>query len=246
MLGNPVIGVTGGFFKNDDYVKGTYAHQDYVTSLTAAGAVPIILPSASEDGVGKYMELCDGFVISGGCDVDPRFYHEHPSVNMGAFDTERDRAELLLIRRAAELNKPVLGICRGVQAINVAFGGSLIQDIPSEVNGALQHEQKEPRERSSHLVKIDRKSSLFQLFQGQSEIYVNSLHHQAIKRLADDLQAVAHSDDGIIEAVEGVDGLDTLGIQWHPESMAAGGDELMRLLFKKFVRKCISKVVTNV
>lgn len=246
MVENPVIGVTGGFFKKDDYVKGAYAHQDYVTSLTEAGAVPIILPSASEDGVGKYMEFCDGFVISGGCDVDPRFYNENPSVQIGAFDTERDRAELQLIRRAAALNKPVFGICRGLQAINVAFGGSLIQDIPSEVKGALQHEQKEPREKSSHLVKLDQESGLYQLFHKQSEIYVNSLHHQAIKRLADDLRAVAYSDDGIIEAVEAVNGLDVLGIQWHPESMAAGGDELMRLLFKKFVRKCRSKVATNV
>lgn len=249
---NPVVGITGSYFKKDDYVRGTYAHQDYIISLFAAGAVPIILPSAPESAVEKYVQMCDGFIISGGCDVDPRFYHQNPSIHAGAFDTERDLAEIGLLHKAMDFNKPVLGICRGLQVINVALGGTLIQDIPSEIKGALQHEQKEPRHKSSHQVRLENDSDLFRLFNDQSVIYVNSLHHQAIGRLADRLVATAFSDDGIIEAVQLMDDSKVTGIQWHPESMAAGGSESMRRLFAYFVHQCVNtekmtkKIISNV
>lgn len=238
MSDRPIVGVTCGFMKKNDFVQGPYTHEDYVKSLISAGAVPIILPIAPDDVTENYEGLCDGFLFSGGSDVDPRFYGESPSPQIYAFDTERDASELLLMRRVIAAGKPVFGICRGLQVMNVAFGGTLIQDLPSEMKQALQHTQKVPRTKTSHSVRVLEDSRLFTLLNGRKTLYVNSLHHQAIKTLAAELRAVAFAPDGIIEAAEHVNNDRILGIQWHPESMAAGGDALMNHLFRCFVEKC--------
>ncbi|RYL92478.1 gamma-glutamyl-gamma-aminobutyrate hydrolase family protein [Sporolactobacillus sp. THM7-4] len=237
-MSRPIVGVTGGFLKKNDFTGGPYAHQDYISSLFTAGAVPVILPTALDDVLEKYIEICDGFILSGGYDVDPKFYHADPSLHCGIFDTERDYFELKLFSRAMAVGKPILGICRGMQVINVALGGSLIQDIPTEVEHPLQHVQKEARGRASHKVRLLKNSRLAQLFHSEETIYVNSLHHQAIDRLADGLKAAAFSADGIIEAVEHVDEEQVMAVQWHPESMAVSGSPLMRILFANFTEKC--------
>ncbi|GGL59687.1 gamma-glutamyl-gamma-aminobutyrate hydrolase family protein [Sporolactobacillus putidus] len=234
----PIIGVTGGYLKKNDFVQGPYTHQDYVQSLFSAGAVPIILPIAPNDAAESYEALCDGFVFSGGSDVDPRFYGEPPSLQIDVFNTERDASELLLMKKAIAAGKPVFGICRGLQVMNVAFGGTLIQDLPSEMEQTLQHVQKVPRVKSSHSVRVLEDSRLCALLNGRKTLYVNSLHHQAIKTLAGELRAVAFAPDGIIEAAEHATNDRIFGVQWHPESMAAGGDGLMSHLFRYFVEQC--------
>ncbi|RYL95894.1 gamma-glutamyl-gamma-aminobutyrate hydrolase family protein [Sporolactobacillus sp. THM7-4] len=235
----PIIGVTGGLIKKNDFVEGPCTHQDYGRSLLAVGAVPLILPIAPSEIIEDYVSLCDGFILSGGDDVDPRFYGESPSPHIGVFNTDRDRSELLLLKKAVSSGKPVLGICRGLQVINVALGGTLIQDLSTEMKKTIQHEQKVPRMKTSHSVRVIKNSRLFSLLEGRKSLFVNSLHHQAIGRLASDLRAVSFAPDGVIEAVEHVVNDRILGVQWHPESMAAGGDPLMIRLFSEFVRQCL-------
>lgn len=238
MADRPIIGVTAGLIKKNDFVEGPYTHEDYVRSLVAAGAVPVVLPVAPDDVVEHYADLCDGFVFSGGDDVDPRFYGEAPSPEIDVFNTERDASELLLLKMAVRAGKPVLGICRGLQVMNVAFGGTLIQDLLSEREQTLQHIQKVPRMKTSHSVHVLTDSRLYAILEGRESLYVNSLHHQAIKTLAGELRAVAFAPDGVIEAAEHVSNDRILGIQWHPESMAAGGDVLMHRLFCHFTEQC--------
>ncbi|MFX3618971.1 MAG: gamma-glutamyl-gamma-aminobutyrate hydrolase family protein [Sporolactobacillus sp.] len=233
----PVIGITGGFLKKNDFVQGPYAHQDYVNALLLAGAVPVILPYA-EDVADHYLDFCDGIVFSGGSDIDPRFYGEDPSPWIEAFNTERDQSELQILHQAIKRNKPVLGICRGFQLLNIAFGGTLYQDLAAQTKQPLQHDQRAPRSKTVHSIRLLPNSRLSKLFDGRESLFVNSLHHQAVKVLAEDLRAVAFAGDGVIEAAEHKNNERILGIQWHPESMAAAGDTLMLRLFAAFVRRC--------
>lgn len=234
----PIIGITSGFVKLSNFSEGDYAHQDYITSLIKAGAVPLILPIAPGPCVDQYAELCDGFLLSGGCDVNPQYFGEDPSPGCGVFDTERDEAEFQLVRLAIKKSKPVFGICRGLQVMNVALGGTLIQDIPSELDHPIQHEQKVPRRQGSHRVSLEKDTQLYKVLKEQESIVVNSLHHQSIDRLGDGLRTAAFSSDGIIEAIDMTDNGLLIGVQWHPESMTAGGSELMLDLFKHFVGTC--------
>ncbi|RYM05008.1 gamma-glutamyl-gamma-aminobutyrate hydrolase family protein [Sporolactobacillus sp. THM7-7] len=235
----PIIGVTAGIIKKNDFVEGPYTHQDYEKSLFLAGAVPLILPIAPDEAIGYYVDLCDGFIFSGGDDIDPRFYDAPPSLNIEPFHTERDASELKLLKQAIKAGKPVFGICRGMQIMNVAFGGTLIQDLPTEWKRPLQHVQKVPRMKSSHSVRLVKDSRLSALLNGRESLYVNSLHHQAVGQIADTLRPAAFAPDGVVEALEHIENDRILAVQWHPESMAAGGDPLMQYLFRQFTEKCV-------
>lgn len=238
MAQQPVIGITSGYVKKTDFSRGPYAHRDYVTASLQAGGLPVLIPIAPEKTAASYIELCDGFIFSGGEDVDPKFYGEPPSLHIGLFITERDLIEFALMKQAISAGKPVLAICRGLQVLNVLFGGTLVQDLPAEWQNPLQHDQKVPREKASHGVRLLPESRLSALFDGRESLRVNSLHHQAVKKLAGGFQAVAVAPDGVVEAVEHEKNDRILGIQWHPESMAAGGDPLMQRLFRHFVEQC--------
>lgn len=234
----PVIGVTTGFAKRNDLSQGPYAHQDYEQSLFLTGAVPVLLPIAPDELADRYIDLCDGIIFSGGGDVDPRFFGEPPSPYIEPFDIERDRFEILLLKKAIDAGKPVLCICRGLQVLNVAYGGTLVQDLATEWENPILHDQKIARGKTSHGVRIIPDSRFSQLLGGRDSLYVNSLHHQAIKKLAPGFRAVAFAPDGVIEAVEHEQNDRIIGIQWHPESLAASGDSLMRGLFRSFVAQC--------
>lgn len=243
MSKKPIIGITGAYVNHNEYMEGVYVHHDYHKSVAANGGIPIILPFINPELAIETLASCDGIILSGGEDVDPKFYGQDPHPNLGSTIPERDMVEIALVKYAIENNIPLLAICRGVQILNVALGGTLIQDIPSQVKEPIQHSQKNDRSMDTHWVNISKDSLLFQVL-GSDRLRVNSLHHQEIDRVADDLRVVAQSSDGIIEAVEYAYPTSfTIGVQWHPESMASS-NHAMKDLFVDFINSS-SKVSTS-
>jgi microsomal dipeptidase-like Zn-dependent dipeptidase/gamma-glutamyl-gamma-aminobutyrate hydrolase PuuD len=200
----------------------------YINAVIKAGGTPVLIPLTNDKKVlDEVLSRIDGLLLSGGGDIHPSFFNEelHPAVER--FDLERDNYDLYLARMAAKKSIPILGICRGHQLINVAFGGSLIQDIPSQVPlSTVNHNQSEARETGTHVVSIRLGSTLHGIIQSDN-IPVNSFHHQAVKVVAPGFEAVAFSEDGINEAIESSEGNSILGVQWHPENMAIAGNEAM-------------------
>jgi putative glutamine amidotransferase len=177
-------------------------------------------------------------LLPGGEDVDPAFYGEARHEKCGRVSLDRDETELALARWAMEEGKPLFAICRGIQVLNVAQGGSLYQDIQTQVPGTDKHDwyPDHPRDRQSHTLEIVPRTRLAQL-SGTTSLPVNSLHHQAIKEAAPGLVVVAHAEDGIVEAVEAPDHPFALGVQWHPEELASRDARAQRL-FDAFVEAC--------
>lgn len=207
----------------------------YVKALAEAGASPVLIPTdLDEDDLAALFSRLDGIVFTGGGDIHPAYYHtaEHPKVD--EVDTARDRTEFYLLNRVIEEGKPFLGICRGIQLVNVGLGGTLYSDIADQVPNALRHDWYPdwPRDHLAHSVQLESSSLLGKLL-GQTEIHVNSLHHQAIAKLAPGLKPTAYAPDGIIEGVELPDHPFGLAVQWHPEWLTASAP--MRALFKAFV-----------
>jgi putative glutamine amidotransferase len=179
----------------------------------------------------------DGVVITGGEDVEPSRYGQPRSDKCGKSNEARDETEIALIREAQEMRKPLLAICRGPQVVNVALGGTLIQDIPSETPGALSHNSQDERSARVHDVTIDKGSRIADAI-GDSTISVNSFHHQAVKDVAPGLKVTARAPDGIIEGIEPEnDDWWMMGVQWHPEEMNDSPDPWDRGLFRAFADK---------
>ncbi|MDN3016429.1 gamma-glutamyl-gamma-aminobutyrate hydrolase family protein [Paenibacillus sp. BSR1-1] len=238
MKKKPIIGISGAYVNHNDYMEGVYVHHDYHKSVAANGGIPIILPFLNPETALETIGLCDGIILSGGEDVDPQFYGQDPHPELGPTIPERDLAEMAIVQYAIQNNIPILAICRGVQILNVALGGTLIQDIPSQVNKPIQHTQKIDRSRDTHWVTISKDSKLFEVLDSEI-VRVNSLHHQAIDKVASDLSVAARSADGIVEAVEYIHSPTfTMGVQWHPESMAST-NPAMNNLFVEFIRSCM-------
>lgn len=227
----PVIGVTPYFVQKDDKREFRLG-RSYCEKLQAAGALPLVLPfTADRESVARMAALCDGFLFSGGEDIDPPLYGEEVLPECGALSRERDDFELALLAEAERLGKPVLGICRGVQVMNVFYGGSLWQDLESQkgLEKAL-HSPGHYSEQHEVFVKPDtRLASIL----GPGTIRVNSSHHQAVK--AAGLAVCAETADGLIEAIEKPGGRFVLGVQWHPERLAD-----VRL-FEALVGACLEK-----
>jgi microsomal dipeptidase-like Zn-dependent dipeptidase/gamma-glutamyl-gamma-aminobutyrate hydrolase PuuD len=208
----------------------------YVNAVIKAGGVPVLIPLTTDLGtLENILAQIDGLILTGGGDIYAPLFNEelHPLVE--SYDIERDRCEIHLVRRAVEKQIPVLGICRGQQVINVAFGGTLIQDIPSQMpDSKINHNQQEERKTGTHFVDILTGSKLYDPVK-TNKLLVNSFHHQAIKILAPEFEAIARSEDGIIEAIESTQGNFILGVQWHPENMSVAGNEAMHSIFKQTV-----------
>ncbi|MEK5380054.1 gamma-glutamyl-gamma-aminobutyrate hydrolase family protein [Niallia sp. FSL W8-0635] len=235
MLGKPIIGITGAYVFKNKFMEGSYVHHDYHKSIAANDGLPIILPFVEEKLAIEMVDICDAIILSGGEDVDPIMFGEDPHQNIGDTILLRDKVELNIIKRAMETNKPILAICRGIQILNVALGGTLIQDIPSQVKEGMKHTQTVDRSWDTHFVTIKENSKLAEII-GETKTRVNSLHHQAIDSLAEELEVVATSKDGIIEAVEHKSYRNfLLGVQWHPESMAATNEKMNRI-FAEFIK----------
>jgi putative glutamine amidotransferase len=214
--------------------------QRYILTLTSAGAIPWMIPLVDDDTLrGVYDEL-DAVFLPGGADIDPRTYGAAPHPLCDKTDRERDRVEVALAKWALEDEKPVLGVCRGMQLINVAAGGTLYQDIAEELPGAIKHDyfpfsgQSYSRDFLAHEVSVAGGSRLAS-FVGAGSVRVNSMHHQGVKQLGNGLVATAEAPDGLIEALEGEDDNGYLvAVQWHPEALT-DNDEHSRDLFADFI-----------
>jgi putative glutamine amidotransferase len=208
----------------------------YVEAVRGAGGLPVIVPPLPEADLPALYARLDGLLLAGGADLDPALYRAAPHPATTGLDPERDAAELLLARRALAERKPLLGICRGAQALAVAAGGTLYQDLPTEVAGALPHAFPYPDYAADHLahpVRVEEDSLLARCL-GTPVAQVNSRHHQAARQVPVGLQVVAWAPDGVIEALEAPGHPCALGVQWHPENLQARPE--MKALFVHFVR----------
>ena len=228
-----------GLSTNRDFKDGSDCMpKDYVLSVLRAGALPLILPMIPEhhpgygDFLDKALKAVDAVVFTGGPDLHPSHYHESILPECNEPVSERDAIDLALFERVMASGKPFLGICRGLQLCNVALGGSLYQDLPAQVNPGINHQQ--PGVLPAHEVTVE-ENSLLQQITGAGRLPVTSRHHQSIKALAPGLRISARSDDGIIEAVEFLDGRPALCVQWHPENLAQA-DARHQALFNWLVK----------
>ena len=244
-MARPVIGMSTGRMAVDygpvPQYPLTYVPVDYVEAVLDAGGLPMplaMLDVALYDGVaGEQLAHCDGLLLSGGVDISPATYGEQPHPGLNATTPDRDTHELALLAEARRRGMPVLAICRGIQLVNVAYGGTLYQDIPAQVAGAIQHSQRSARHLPSHDVTVTGPSRLHGLV--GSSIAVTSFHHQAVKDLGAGLDVVATATDGIIEAVEASDHPWLVAVQWHPE-MSHAADAPSRKIFEAFVAQCVT------
>ena len=209
----PVVGVTPLW---DNEKQSLWMLPGYLEGLRQAGCLPVILPLTKEPKeIDQILSLVDGILLTGGQDVSPALYGEAPTF-AGEICEMRDAMEAQLLKKAMVLDKPMLGICRGIQFLNVALGGSLYQDIPRQHPSSVEHHQSPPYDQPSHEVALVQGSPLQSLL-GQEKLLVNSYHHQAIKGLADGLEVMARSEDGLVEAVRKPDQRFLWAVQWHPE-----------------------------
>lgn len=229
----PWIGVTMSV-SVDGTPERSYVNATYVRAVQQAGGVPVLLsPHLDADARRELWERLDGLVLTGGGDIDPaRFGQDrHPTVYDVA--PARDEMEIALTERALRDDRPILAICRGIQVLNVALGGTLVQDLPSARPGPIVHSQTAPRDEPTHPVKVVGEGTRLAAVLGALEVQVNSMHHQAIDRVGEGLREVAWAPDGVIEGVE-MPGRFVLGVQWHPEELVAH-DPAARNLFAAIV-----------
>jgi len=234
----PLIGITTRprlvHASGGDMWADTLNHT-YRNGVTRAGGIPVLLAPVADDAVPNLLDRIDGLLLTGGGDVDPALYGSRPTKEMYGIDPGRDRFEMALAREAFRRKMPVLAVCRGIQILNVALGGSLIEDIPSEI-GSDYHARIGDEVFVAHQqVQIDERCGLAALV-GATDLAVNSIHHQALRRVADGLHPVAWAEDGVIEAIESDDpDWPLIGVQWHPEYLGEVDDDPSHKLFAAFV-----------
>lgn len=233
----PVIGVIAHY---DEKKKINTVLNNYCEAIYESDGIPIILPVMREESYADDIFLkMDGMLLTGGVDVDPTVYGENPLNTLGNVSPFRDRQEIRLIKNAIKGDMPILAICRGIQVLNVAAGGTLYQDIPTQLKDSVMHEQNDiPSSHGIHSIDIVKNSRLATIL-GKSKIMVNSFHHQSVKDTADGFTICAKAPDGVIEAIESVKGF-MLGVQWHPERMYLSSEQNKKL-FISFVEYCRTK-----
>lgn len=214
----PVIGITSFLDHSRQPAPYISLKVSYAKAIELAGGAPIVLPANATGSVSSMLPLLGGIIFSGGIDIAPWFYGQEPWIGMGAYETDRDAWEIELCNRAWEAKIPMLGICRGCQLMNVARGGTLIQDIARSFPDALLHNPPIPHDELSHHIEIEKESMLASIF-GTNMLHVNSLHHQSVDAPAPDFRVVARSCDGVIEALESKEERFALALQFHPEGL---------------------------
>jgi putative glutamine amidotransferase len=246
----PLIGICARLVSDEAWCPPLVgARKGYIDAVIAAGGVPLVLPPAEDLRVLRGMfDALDGILLTGGVDVAPALYGEQPHPRLGAVHAERDAAEVPLARWAATEGKPVFGICRGIQVLNVALGGTLYQDLPAQRPGDIDHEVSAKHEcwtNLDHGMLLAQDSLLAGLLQTTS-LEVNSLHHQAVKDIGSGLRVVGKASDGVVEAIEGTNGHFVVGVQCHPEELWQGADVRWRAIFRALVEAAERHDVTRV
>ena len=238
-MNNPLIGIPSFHDKSapESMPERFSMSRPYLTALDAAGALPLILPLAlGTSTLRKLYERLDGLFMAGGGDVSPQCYARSAYEKTDGIDTLRDETELTLIRWALEDGKPILGVCRGTQTLNVAAGGTLIQDVTDFVPNAIRHQYapEKPRSYVAHDITTVEGSQVHGLLGNLAR--VNSFHHQAVEEVAPGFQASAFATDGVIEAIEYTGAQFAVGVQWHPEGLIDADPSMLRL-FAELVRR---------
>ncbi len=223
-----------------------YLGRDYSEAVEAVGGLPVHIPLIPDkDFISALVADLDGVLLPGcDSDVDPAYYGEDPHPKLGKVVPEKDETDLLVLAEVERLNLPLLAICYGLQILNVFRGGSLIQDIESQVENCVRHQQGQPAARNSHEIRMERDSLLFELSEKNvdEKVKVNSHHHQAVRRPGNDLRAVAWANDGVIEGIQDLRRERfILGVQWHPE-LSWETDKFSRAIFESFVSRCAEGV----
>lgn len=242
---SPIIGISASLLTIETGVlKGrerAFVGQDYAAAIAKAGGTPIVLPIVeSVELIAKQVDLIDGLLLSGGYDIHPHFFGEEPHALLEMSYPDRDLYEISLVQSAYRIKKPIFGICRGLQLINVAFGGTLHQDLASSSKETLQHHQKARADYPTHTIDIAEGTWLRKIA-NQPSIRTNSLHHQSISAMAPGFTISAKTRDGVIEGIEKMDPSFVLGVQWHPELMYER-DPLMFELFRTFIQASLQRM----
>ncbi len=237
----PLVALTATTAPSDGILR-VRTNAAYVRALEAAGLVPLVLPPLEAVHAERALDAVSGLVLTGGEDVAPWRYGESPHRALGTVNEGRDAFELALVGAARDRGLPTLAICRGIQVLNVALGGTLVQDIPSQWAGPLAHSPDDGRSTRVHEISVDTGSRLAAAV-GTGRLTVNSSHHQAVGRVGEGLRISARSLDGIIEGTEwDADDWWALGVQWHPEELIETAESWDRGLFAAFAAECRSDV----
>lgn len=240
----PLIGITTTSISTSTRTSKYGTNERYARSISSAGGVPVLIPlNLSGADLDSLVERLDGMLFSGGGDIDPRKYDGRPHPEVKKIDQNRDGVEIHLVQAVIRSSKPFLGICRGLQVINVALGGSLYEHLPDQFPGNVIHDNHDlPRDFLAHSVDIKADSQLSQTLTNH-QVGVNSLHHQGVRGLAARLYPTAYAPDELVEAFELPGHPFGLAVQWHPEELQ--GHEMMRKLFQAFVHACLAGQGTN-
>ncbi len=232
----PIIAVTALF---DDEKKNIWMLSEYLNAIIDAGGIPIILPLIdNREDIQELANKFDGFLLTGGQDINPKIYNEEKTNHCGYINDYRDTMEKILLEEILKIDKPILAICRGFQLLNSSLGGKLYQDINIERNSGESsfHRQEKPYNKPAHKVILKEDSLLYKIV-NKNEISVNSMHHQGIKVLSEKVREAAISEDNIIESIYLEDRKFVLGVQWHPECLYKDFEDQF-LIFKAFISSC--------
>lgn len=232
-MDRPVVGIVPLY---DEFKESYWMLPGYMTMLERSGALPLMFPLTKDKAeLDQCFSICDGILFPGGHDVDPAIYGQEKKDSCGALCRERDRMESYLLDLVIEADKPLLGICRGIQFINASLGGTIYQDLAEEHPSETDHHMTPPYDRAVHTVNIRPGTLLSSILESANAIPVNSYHHQAVKDLSPKLRPDAVSSDGLVEAVDMPDMKFFLAVQWHPE-FSFNVDENSRKIVRAFVR----------
>ncbi|MBF1300380.1 MAG: gamma-glutamyl-gamma-aminobutyrate hydrolase family protein [Parvimonas sp.] len=238
----PIIGISGSILINKGNTfsgyRRSYVNQDYVEAILRAGGIPFIIPFNEDlESTREMVEQVDGIILSGGHDVDPHNYGEEPLLKIGEVFPERDAFDMEIYKTAIKLKKPIFGICRGYQIINVVNGGTLYQDLSYADFVKLKHNQGDNPSQATHLVELKDGTFLRNIL--GEEYKVNSFHHQIVKDVAAGFKIVAKSSDGVVESIEKItEDCFVIGLQWHPEMLSLNCKKSQEI-FNSFVKKVI-------
>ena len=234
----PLIGISAEMSKDQDHFWLPFV---YVETILKYGGLPLMIPVMGDENLDELSLRLDGLFITGGEDIDPSYYGEDPHLKLGKIAPEIDQMESELVKRMLELDKPYIGVCRGLHMLNIVQGGSMYQDMHDQrEEHSYLHLQKGPRTYRSHEVELELDSKIGKIL-GEEKFRVNSFHHQSCKDVGRDLRVVARATDGNIEAMESKTHSFAFGFQWHPEEFAMAGDETSGKIFEAFIKQAVKR-----